>query len=83
MTDIDGVEEPQFERWDWRLFHLTIGVYLGPNEAIPNTFRDWIERANICSGGASTTYLDSVTELRYPLADDIVAKRRGRPMVKY
>lgn len=60
----------------WRLFHLTVGVYLGPDEEIPNDFRDWIERANLCGEGASSTFLHSVTELRYPLADDIVEARK-------
>jgi hypothetical protein len=58
-----------------RLFELTIGVYLPEGAPLPVTFQDWIDRMNVC-GGATATYLERVVERRYPLADDVVERRR-------
>lgn len=63
-----------------RLFHMTIGVYVGDSEPLPDDFRDWIrqafgdEAADVI--GASPTFLHSVVETRYPLAEDVVERRR-------
>lgn len=71
MENENGNRESPF-----RLFHLTIGVYVPRNAELPETFNDWITRANLCEG-ASATYLHSVTEINYPLAGDVVERREN------
>ena len=68
-----------------RLFELTINVY-APDYEMPVGFRDWIDLAFGTEGmeiGASSTTLEKVRELRYPLADDILWRRRGSSRVIY
>ena len=59
-----------------RCFQLTMTVYLWEGETLPESFRDWIDRAGLCHDGASSTRLDGIIEMRYPLADDVVEKRK-------
>lgn len=63
-----------------RLFELTIAVYT-PDDYVPEKFNDWVVQAFGFGAeeiGASPTTLQSVRELRYPLAEDIVARRGGK-----
>lgn len=69
-----------------RQFHLTIAVY-GPiadygEWEMPETFEGWLRQAfgdaAVDAMPALATTLVSVTELRYPLADDMI-KRRSEP----
>ena len=63
-----------------RLFALNIMVYLPDGRALPTTFNEWIEVATgIEPQIATPTTLESVHECRYPLADDVIEKRRLRP----
>lgn len=69
------VTAPKFRR-----FELTIGVYLPGGAALPEDFREWLERATGCDlsdGPATATTLERVVETRYPLADDVIEKREG------
>lgn len=64
----------------FRLFELTMTVYLPLTGDLPITFGDWIERAfgiDQREIGASPTTLNRVVELRYPLAPDVIERREG------
>lgn len=61
----------------FRLFHLTISVYVPRGTPLPETFSEWVERAGFEVGGASPTSLERVVELRFPLAADVIDKRTG------
>lgn len=60
-----------------RHFELTVGVFVGDDEPIPNTFNQWITLAGLAIVGSSPTTLERVVETRYPLSRDVVDKRRG------
>jgi len=59
-----------------RCFELTLNVFLWGGEPLPESFRDWIDRAGLCHDGASATRLERVVEVRYPLSEDVVTKRQ-------
>ncbi len=62
----------------FRRFELTIGVYLPAGAPLPDTFREWIERAGFeCNNVASPSTLERVIETRYPLSGDVIEKRRN------
>jgi hypothetical protein len=61
-----------------RRFELTIGVFLPEEAELPVTFRDWIDVAGLCHGGASPTTLERVVETNHPPASDVVGRRRQR-----
>ena len=65
-------------RKPFRLFELTMLVYLPDGAELPVTFRDWLEWATGVSmedGPATPTRLVRIIEHRYPLADDVIEKR--------
>lgn len=62
----------------FRRFELTISVYLSVGAPLPETFREWLERAtgvDLSDGPATPTSLERVVEPRHPPADDVIAKR--------
>jgi hypothetical protein len=64
----------------FRIFQLTMDVYLPSHAPLPETFADWIELAfgiDPATLGASPTTLQRVAEIRYPISRDVV-KRRTR-----
>lgn len=71
----------------FRLFDLTISVYLPREAPLPETFNDWLVRAfgreAVNEMGALTTTLQGVVERRYPLAEDVVERRRGTTRPRY
>lgn len=64
----------------FRHFELTIGVFLPADAEVPYTFNDWLAYAfgadAVARMGATPTTLNAVVETRYPLADDVVQRRR-------
>jgi hypothetical protein len=60
-----------------RMFRLEIDVYLSEDAALPETFNEWLEVSGLRHGGSTPNTLNSVTELRYPVASDVI-ERRGK-----
>jgi hypothetical protein len=60
-----------------RRFELTIGVFLGDDEPLPETFRDWIDVAGLNYEGASPTTLERVIETAHPPKEDVIEKRKS------
>jgi hypothetical protein len=63
-----------------RTFELTMRVFLH-GAPLPEDFRAWLTEASgvDCSEGPATaTTLERVVETRYPLAKDVIEKRKSR-----
>lgn len=63
----------------FRLFEVTIQVHIPRNGELPHYAADWLEVITGASQehfGATGASLVGIRELRYPLADDVVEKRK-------
>ena len=61
-----------------RLFELTIQVYVGDEQELPETFNEWAEQAGFEVPGSSPTRLERIVEVRHPPAGDVIEKRRRK-----
>jgi hypothetical protein len=61
-----------------RLFHITFSLHLHKDSQLPETANEWAERINMIG-----STLESVTELRYPLAKDIIERRDEHDTYRY
>jgi hypothetical protein len=64
-----------------RTFELTMRVFVPADGPLPETFRDWLTRATgvDCSEGPATaTTLERIVETRYPLAADVIKRRKSK-----
>lgn len=75
LAEIEGRDRPA----GFRLFEVTMGVYLPVDAPLPHDLRGWLERAtgaDLADVSAVPTILERVVEKRYPPSEDVVRMRR-------